>query len=632
MKKDKKLTIIDETAKQEQPLTIKQVLLNPETYISAFIAAFFAVSALNLLIHLEDEVFYTSLEFMQAGGGTDLTLICIFTLILCVALVLLATFLRKINIVPNFLVCSASLLALLFMYKADNTNYYMLYAVLLIMAIVMVYATNKKCFSFIKADFPSWVLWVAVALIALVFGFFICAIGVYRYLTFSTPNFDFGLFCNMFYNMAESGLPNVTSERDMLLSHFAVHFSPIYYLMLPFYYIFRSPITLQILQGVVVYSGIIPAVLIARKLGLSRRSTLLVALLYAAYPALSAGCFYDLHENCFLTPLLLWVFYFFESKKYIPMALFAILVLFVKEDAFVYLVLFAIYLLLSRKNWKIGIPMFIIPLIYFFVVSSLMQQYGTGIMSGRFDNLIYNNEDGLVGVIKTIFANPGYAVSQLFKTNAGDTLKLKYLFQLMIPLGLFPFFTKKISRFLLLTPILINTLTLYKYQPDIGYQYSFGISAFLFYLAILNLSDMDDESFTKGFLSKFAVIAAVLLFVITVIPKYTTYTERYEKNKDLYARIEYALEEELPENASVTSTTWLLAHIADRDVIYEAKYHKDESTKEYKTDTEYIVLDMRSGYAQSSAEIAEFYISKGYVEHYRDDGAILILVDKDFKK
>lgn len=631
MKKDKRIATEEVNNSVDAPVTVKGALLNPETYVASFLAAFFAVSAINLLLHIDDEIFYTSLEFMQSNGNADLIWICFFTLFLTCSFIALAVFLPKINLVPNILVCAASALAMILMYKSNTSNYYMLYAVLVIMAIVMVYATNKKCFSFIKADFNSWVMWVTIAVITVIFGFFICAIGVYRYLTFSAPNFDFGLFCNMFYNMAETGLPNVTSERDMLLSHFAVHFSPIYYLMLPFYYIFRSPITLQILQGIIVYSGIIPVSLLARKVGLSKRSTILIALLYAAYPALSAGCFYDLHENCFLAPLLLWVFYFFESKKYIPMALLAILVLMVKEDAFVYLVLFAIYLLLSRKNWKVGIPMFIVPLIYFFVVSSLMQQYGTGIMSGRYGNLIYNSDDGLIGVIKTFFANPGYAVSQLFSTSSGDTLKLKYLIQLMIPLGLLPFFTKKISRFLLLTPILINTLTMYQYQPDIGFQYSFGISAFLFYIAILNLSDMKEECFTKRFLSKFAIIAAVLLFTVTVIPKYTYYSEKYVENQALYTRIERALDE-IPEDASVTSSTMLLAHIADRDVIYEAKYHKDETTKEYKTDTEYVVLDMRSGYEASSKEIASFYMSKGYVQFYYDAGAVLILVDNNFMK
>lgn len=378
MKKEKKI-LEDITNINDTPTSTKSAILSIETYVASFLAAFFTVSAINLLIHINDEVYYNSIEFMQGNGKSDLAMICLFTLLLMVSFAAIAIFLPRLNIVPNILVCSASVLAIILMYKSNTSNYYMLYAVLFIMGIVMLYATNRKCFSFIKANFHSRILWIAIAVIAVIFGFFICAIGVYRYLTFSAPNFDFGLFCNMFYNMAKTGLPNVTSERDMLLSHFAVHVSPIYYLMLPFYFVFRSPITLQILQGVVIYSGIVPAALLAKKVGLSNRSTLLVALLYAAYPALSAGCFYDLHENCFLAPLLLWVFYFFESKRYIPMAIFAILVLFVKEDAFVYLVLFAIYLLLSRKNLKVGIPMFIFPLIYFFVISSLMQEYGTGI-------------------------------------------------------------------------------------------------------------------------------------------------------------------------------------------------------------------------------------------------------------
>ena len=78
----------------------------------------------------------------------------------------------------------------------------------------------------------------------------------------------------------------------------------------------------------------------------------------------------------------------------------------------------------------------------------------------------------------------------------------------------------------------------------------------------------------------------------------------------------------------MTCSTFLLAHISDRDVIYEVNYHKDGD--EYKTDTEYIVLDVRSGYAKASLEIAEYYKSKGYVEHYYDEGAVLILINENY--
>lgn len=598
-----------------------------ETFLSTFICSYFLVCVYNLLKHIDDEIYYNSLDFLQAEGSDAFAGMLVAVILIAVGLTALMMLLPKYNIVPNVLVTSAIILAFLLMYKSDTSQYYMYFAVMLVMAIVLIYATEKKCFSFIKAEFHSGIMWGAVGIIALIFGFFVAGIGVYRYLTYSAPNFDFGLFCNMFYNMAETGAPNVTSERDMLLSHFAVHFSPIYYLMLPFYAIFPSPITLQILQAVVVYSGIVPVVLIARKKGLSNKLTVLVATVYAAYPALSAGCFYDLHENCFLVPLLLWVFYFFESEKYIPLAIFSTLTLLVKEDAFIYLMIFALYVLISTKKWKIGLPMAIVPLIYFLVVSTLMEQYGTGIMSNRFGNMIYNAEDGLIGVVKTILVNPGYALSQLFTTSAGNTDKLKYLIQLLLPLGFLPFATKKISKLLLLAPILLNTLTMYKYQPDITFQYSFGITAFLFYIAIINLADLK-PSFARSYLPRVAAVAAILMFTIVVIPKYATYHERYEANSELFTRIDYALETELPEDATVTCSTFLLAHISDRNVIYEVNYHKEGN--DYKTDTEYIVLDVRSGYAKASLEIAEYYKSKGYVEHYYDEGAVLILINENY--
>ncbi len=598
-----------------------------EIFITSFFCAYFTVSIFNLLTHINDEIYYTKLSFLQEGDTHSLLGTLIFIALIMAALGIVAYFFPKLNIIPNYLVTAALILAFLLMYKSNTTSYYMYFAVMFVLAVVLIYATEKNCFSFIKQDFHSGIMWGATAACTLIAAIITGGIGVYRYFSYATPNFDFGLFCNMFYNMAETGLPNVTSERDMFLSHFAVHFSPIYYVMLPFYWIFPSPITLQVLQAVVIYSGIIPIVLIAKQKGLSSKLTVLVSALYAFYPALSAGTFYDLHENCFLVPLLLWVFCFFEKEKYIPMAIFALLTLFVKEDAFIYLVIFALFILISQKNWKLGIPMLVIPLLYFLTVSSLMEAYGTGIMSSRFSNMIFDKEDGLVGVIKTIILNPGYTLSQVFTTSAKNTDKLKYIIQLLLPLGFLPFVTKKISRYLLLAPILLNILTMYKYQPDITFQYSFGISAFLFYIALLNLADLK-PTFLRSYLPRFAVVAAVLMFTIVAIPKYSAYVKRYNDNKELFDRLDYALEEVLPEDASVTSSSFLIAHIASRSEIYELKYHTENN--EYKTDTEYIVLDIRSSYAKASLEAAEFFISKGYTEFYRDDGAVLILVDENY--
>lgn len=60
-----------------------------------------------------------------------------------------------------------------------------------------------------------------------------------RYYKLCTPAFDFGIFTQMFENMKDGLGPVTTVERNYELSHFAVHFSPAYYLMLPFYMLFR---------------------------------------------------------------------------------------------------------------------------------------------------------------------------------------------------------------------------------------------------------------------------------------------------------------------------------------------------------------------------------------------------------
>ena len=157
---------------------------------------------------------------------------------------------------------------------------------------------------------------------------------VLRYVNYSAPGFDFGIWVQMFHNMKTTLEPVTTVERNMTLSHFAVHFSPILYLLLPIYYVFPSNITLQIAQVVLLMSGIIPLWLLMRKYNLNSTVKLFLAIAYCAYPAISYGCIYDFHENCFILPLLLWMFLFYELNKKIPMFIFAFLVLTVKEEAF----------------------------------------------------------------------------------------------------------------------------------------------------------------------------------------------------------------------------------------------------------------------------------------------------------
>ncbi len=441
----------------------------------------------------------------------------------------------------------------------------------------------------------------------------IAAVGCCRYLTFSSPNYDFGLFVNMFHNMKETGLPLVTSERDRLLSHFAVHLSPIYYLLLPFYCIFPSPLTLQIGQAAVLILGVIPVALLCRHFRLSGRVTALVCVLYCFYPALSCGTFYDIHENCFLTLTLLLTFLFYEKKKYIPMYLSALAVLAVKEDAAIYLLVFAMFVLLCERRPLHGILLSTMSVGYFALALYLLNAHGTGTLNDRFYNLMYNPNDGLLGALKTALGNAGYLLTQLFTTSKGGWEKVVFFLQMLLPLGFLPFCTTRAGRWLLISPILISMVSYYQYLYDINFQYQFATVAFLFYATVKNLPEL--APVTRRNLLSLAAAACCCVYLVTVVPKFSTYTNRYLSGGEQYTQMEEFLNT-LPEDASVACSSFLLAHLADRGEIYELYYHKNEP------DVDYVVIDLRYS---DQLKYRDAYRAQGYQTHSELDNRILVL-------
>lgn len=518
-------------------------------------------------------------------------------------------FLDSNRTAPICVLASASLLAIEASMKVTSSFAILGFAALIFLAARYAYLAK------LEIDVaPKTSLATAIG-VAVISAVFVSAIVVLRLLIYTSPNFDFGIFCNIYYNLKESFQPLSTCERDKLLSHFAVHFSPILYLLLPIYYVFPSNITLQIAQVVLLMSGIIPLWLLMRKYNLNSTVKLFLAIAYCAYPAISYGCIYDFHENCFILPLLLWMFLFYELNKKIPMFIFAFLVLTVKEEAFAYVFIFAFYILVSNKDYKKGLALMAISLIYFGCAVAYISHLGEGIMSDRFANLKLPNE-GLLGVIKTVFKTPMLVFNELFRSTNNESIKIIYFLQLFLPLAMLPFVTKKFSRLILVCPLLINFLSDYYYQCDLGKQYSFGMTAFLFYVSVINLSEIERN---KGVYMTFsaAVMSAVMMLSL-MYPRVVNYSLSYSVNKQAYERITQVLDE-IPDDASVTASTFFVPRLSHRSVIYEQYYHK-------AVDTDYLVLDLRGTTSVKIAEIEQPYIDAGYKMIVNDEGLIRVYV------
>ncbi len=262
--------------------------------------------------------------------------------------------------------------------------------------------------------------------------------------------------------MRESFQPVTTVERERLLSHFAVHFSPIYYIYLPIYFIFPYPATLQILQVLTLASGIIPVYLLCRKFELSKSATAAFGVIFALFPVLTTGCFYDLHENCFLVPLLLWLFYFIEKDDIKGMIAMSLLTVLVKEDAPMYISCIGLYVIIGKRKYVKGTVMLMFGVAYFLTVTMLMRHFGLGVMSNRYENYMAGDSGGLMDVIKNFITNPAYVLSECFKEK-----KYQFIIYMLVPLGFIPVATKKVSKLILLLPVLIINLA-----SDYVYQYS----------------------------------------------------------------------------------------------------------------------------------------------------------------
>lgn len=422
-------------------------------------------------------------------------------------------------------------------------------------------------------------------------------VTVCRYLVFRAPCFDMGIFSQMFESMRRTGAPVTTCERNLALSHFQVHTSPIFYVLLPLYAIWPSPVTLQIGQALVTASGLIPLYFLCRRHRLDATATLFLAVAYLLFPALSGSCFYDLHENCFLAPCLLWVVYGMTAKKTWVLALSVVATLAIKEDAGIYLAFLGLYFWMGEKRRKTGLLLFFVSVVAFGAATWYLSRYGDGILSSRFDNLLYEPGGSMIQIIKTVLIHPAYALRECFTIE-----KLQYLLLMLLPFGGLLVCKTPPARYLLLGPmLLLNVMPDYEYLHTINYQYNFGTTVLLFYFVILQLSGLDQRRQRAQALG--AVLLSGLLFAGTKAES-GWYMEDYLQNRNTYQQMEEDLDR-IPADASVTASTYLVAHLYEHEELYQT----DSGIR-----SQYLAIDLR--WEDSSAEKLK---ETGYELIYQSD-------------
>ncbi len=535
-----------------------------EMILLRIITAYFLVSTFNLMVADGDPIG----NWQDFVGNVSFGWILVFTLLISAIITLLHGFIpEKIRALEPLLPVASILIFDIRLLYAAGVNYNLVIAVILVSLVFIAYALSKYKGTPVFSKIPNWVYVGLISLVALAVVTFICVASICRHYSFCTATFDFGIFVQMFHSLADNLTAVTSCERDYLISHFNIHSSYIFYLLVPIFKIFPYEETLLILQALFVMGGVVPLVLIARGRGFKWQGVTVISLIYTLSASLILPCFYEFHENALLPTLLMWTLWAVERKKLVPFYIFSVLVCLVKEDAPLFIICIGLYMFFDYKGdikRLHGLIAMIVSGVYMFVITDYLTKHGDGqfMTSTRFHHLLLSSDGGLMEVISNSLSDPGYFFSLLICENT-----FLFFIQVMLPLLFIPFITKKIHRFNLMIPFIVTNLVIgayYGYASNIAFQYILGPATLLIYMTVVNMADMTPVARRN---IPVLVCAASMIFCVGSVPAKASYINQYNQFKSLYVEMDETLRA-IPQDAVIGTNPVLGGHLCDRKEVY----------------------------------------------------------------
>lgn len=582
--------------------TIKNV--RAEEFICMLLCSYIGSSVLLMFIN---KVNAESIEFVK---NTDIYDVLFFMSIIFSIISAMRIILKNSVISYRFMFFSVFFYAAMIIFECGR-NIYLTVGVTAMLAYFIYYLCDKGRINVSELEVSYKTAFIVLSVCFAAVFVFISWSNICKYRTFSYETFDFGIFSQMFENMAKTGVPVTTCERGELLSHFYIHFSPVYYFILPVYMLFRSPETLLAVQAFAVSSVVFPVFLLCRKYRLSGLMTIAAGIAVLTLPAFICSLYWGFHENKFLAVFILWFIYFMESKKNIGAFIFMALTLMVKEDAALYIICICVYYLAEKRERKRSLIVLACSIVYFILVMIFIQSNGRSLMSAHYKDYYLPGQEGVWDMLHNIISNPTFFIKNNFTEN-----NFIYILYVMVPFLFVPMAAKNFKRFILLIPLVVmNTMTPYVYQHDVFYQYSYGSSALIIFLFIMNLSGRNVKfkyavCFAAVFASFFMTYTNRGNQPVNIIERYYDGKENRKENRyDYYDEVLAAI----PKDASVAAENLILPHLYYH---YELYLYKESFDIE-KYNTDYIVLDQKNSFDLSKIE------NEGYEIEYSDDKLLI---------
>lgn len=197
-----------------------------------------------------------------------------------------------------------------------------------------------------------------LAVAAIIYTAILFGLSWYKYSHFLYNALDLAIYNNVFYNTLQGNVLYSSIQGHSFLSD---HFTPLLAALLPFYAIFAHPLTLLLLQTIVLASTGFVIYHLAKNLlpdasphasPAIKHLTLFFALAWFVNPLVWNVNLFEFHILPLAVPLLLLTFFFYHKNNYKLFTLFAILSSAVREDIALIVIMFGIIAFFEKKPKK----------------------------------------------------------------------------------------------------------------------------------------------------------------------------------------------------------------------------------------------------------------------------------------
>ena len=280
---------------------------------------------------------------------------------------------------------------------------------------------------------PPAVLAIATAIYILLFG----AIGVWRYGNFSYNAMDLAILNQVFYNSAHGDLFASSIHPPTYL---ADHLELVGLILLPVYAIFQHPITLLLLQTLVLGLSAWPVYRLGRSV-LDQRWGLLLGIAWLLNPFVQNINLFEFHLLPFAIFPLLWACVAYQQKRFWPFIAWSILALLVREDVALVVMMFGLLALVEHRPRRWRLAPFLLGAGYFLVALQIINRVAD---FGRYKFFIYYSwlGDSWLEIARTTLLRPWPVLKHLITVG-----NFEFALGLLLPFVFLPLLA---SRYLLL--------------------------------------------------------------------------------------------------------------------------------------------------------------------------------------